>query len=241
MRALGLPRPVPRVGQLRTVAQAIWRLRPEVQDAVASRLQVLQLRHPYMAVHVRRGDKKREAREVSPAAYVDAVLSLAQRSLRLRGDGLRGLQVLLMGDDFTSVKALSRLLRRHGFVTLTAATPEYDGCVSRVYGRVGAHLKVVSYTRVTSLPSVLIALRFNERTFRSGESPVPARRLALDLLADVQAAVAADAFVGTESSNVGSMVQLLRTQNPDTAVDAASGRPMRVRECARRGERGCFV
>ena len=83
--------------------------------------------------------------------------------------------------------------------------------------------------------------RFIERKFRQQDKfeGKTKREMMLGMLTDFQAAFEADVFVGTQTSNVASVIQLMRTQPPDTATDVNNHKAVVVRECAVRYDKGC--
>ena len=264
----------------------MWHLRDSVVQEIEQRRAPLKLRHPYAVVHMRKGDKFKEAPRTRGPVYVRVVNEVVKKQLGVNiarrrltwanapadahpddacsrkhlsggagavdGGGLRGavdttachagwqlglepdhwfdgdsvtgaaggggrrlggdqrMQVYVMGDEYTGISNIMAGLNQHKVQPLTLANPDYMG--------------------------------FQEHKFRSQDTfqGRTKHQLALEMLTDFAIAFEADVFVGTQSSNVGSIVQLLRTQPPHTAVDVLSKTDIKLRECARAEERACF-
>ncbi|CAK0853007.1 unnamed protein product [Prorocentrum cordatum] len=141
---------------------------------------------PYVAIHVRHGDKTsgihREAEPIEADSYADAARSLLLG--RRSGAGAAALRGLLLGQ-----------LRAANASVVYVASDD-DGAAEAIGAALGGGVRVVQQPRGSGAS-------YQSRGYEADEDLV-------SLLTDVEALRRARAFVGTASSNVGRLVYLLR-------------------------------
>ena len=152
-------------------------------------------------------------------------------------------QVYVMGDEYSALQHMMAAVTKEHLAPTTLADPNVQGYVClHAWCRRGARLSWCGSSWH----------RFVERKFKrkgdyttSKDKSAPKTqktKLALEMFRDYHMAVESDLYVGTQSSNVASMVQLLRhTANPNTVMDVKHDDMVQVRECARADEPGCVV
>ena len=177
-----------RVGEAREIAHAMWHMRKEFMDEIESRLAPLRLGQdgePFCVIHIRRGDKKKEARRVATRTYI----TQAERVMKKLHGGLS--VAYIMSDDYSAVAEAKRMLPDARVESLVPKTMK--GHDSKGFR------KNDNFQGLTKLQS------------------------AMALFTDLEAARRATVFVGTATSNMGALVQIIRSQPPSTAVDATTG------------------
>lgn len=165
----------------RQIAQAVLRMQPEIEAAVAAQVEAMRDWSPgrYGAFHIRRTDKVqgpiKEADAVGVCEYVRHMQLLA-------GDEAAGLDMFVATDDLITVTQLAACPRA---IALGWKLHHFSGDPSR-------GLDFASQIR---------------------------------LWADISMLVRASWVVGTFTSNIGRLVQLLRTQPPESfwSVDTPGG------------------
>jgi len=165
----------------------IFTLAEGTQQRIDQRLKSagLVVGEPYVAVHVRRGDKTSGIHRESEGIEVDSYTDSARPFLALGGErGSVSLQGLLL-----------RELRAANASVVYVASDD-GGAVEEISMELGRRIRVVQQPRGS------------ESSYRS--RGYEAEEDIMGLLSDVEALRRASAFIGTASSNVGRLVYFLR-------------------------------
>lgn len=98
------------VENCRELNKMIYRFNPSTQQEIDKRISSLYLPQDYVAIHVRRGDKKREAEHTSLALYVEKVIANSDCK-----------NVFVATDDYSVFKELEATYLNYHFYTNTPA------------------------------------------------------------------------------------------------------------------------
>jgi len=182
---------------MREIVHALWNMRPWFRKRVEERLTALNVigdgAPKYVAVlHIRRGDKKKEAKYVPVRKYVKAAQRQMQRVVKKQTVEV----MYVMSDEYAVVDEVKQQVKSSGVRVVSLVPPKSHGHDSHA---------------------------FRDHDVFQGISKQEA---ALLLFADLEMARRATVFVGTQSSNMGALVQALRMQHPKSAIDAGTGRPL---------------
>ncbi len=122
LRALG------HSGTLRELSRELvdmtWRFNPETRAILDARRAELKLPGHYLGLHIRGGDKKKEAVLLDVSAYMDKARAVS---------GLR--DIFVMSDDYANIELLRQRYPDYRFHTLTS--PKAGGYQHRVHARSG--------------------------------------------------------------------------------------------------------
>jgi hypothetical protein len=157
----------------RKVTTMTWRLKASVQDKINAISQTLDLPQQYGAIHVRSGDKVKEANPYPLHAYIEKLKNLADVE-----------DVFVLTDDYNNFKQLVKDYPTLKFHTLERE--HQSGYHHRVNKRRSTKEKQLDY---------------------------------LTFLAGIETAAAANAYVGTYSSNVSTFLRLRMDKNACHAID----------------------
>ena len=94
----------------RELNQMIWRLKPEVHRHIDTLLNNINLPNSYCAVHIRSGDKIKEADPYSIHAYMEKIKEISDTE-----------NVLVLTDDYSNYTALVKNYPKFNFYTLESA------------------------------------------------------------------------------------------------------------------------
>ena len=106
----------------RELVQMTWRLEPKIQQEIQAIFQAHKLPEHYLALHIRSGDKIKEARFYPLESYIEKLKSLSQTS-----------NVLVLTDDYSNYKRLVENYPELHFYTLES--PQQTGYQHRVNKR----------------------------------------------------------------------------------------------------------
>ena len=106
----------------RELVQMTWRLQPKIQHDIQAIFQAHKLPEHYLALHIRSGDKIKEARFYPLESYIEKLKSLSQTS-----------NVLVLTDDYSNYKRLVENYPELHFYTLES--PQQTGYQHRVNKR----------------------------------------------------------------------------------------------------------
>lgn len=213
--------------QLRYFAQKLFQLQPDVLSRVQSLLQTsgLDLAKPFVSVHVRRGDKVREARVV-PGQRNFITGEDVVRYLRSRSENIT--QVYVLTDDYTAVTEIQRAAPQ--WVVVSLSSPDSKGFNECLLPGVRAvRTGVCKCDNITMLAAASMRRKSfcflnPAETDRDKLIPIGTQHLIKESEATI--GILTDILVGTKAmvhvaagcgSNVDKIIQLLRTGPADNA------------------------
>lgn len=138
---------------LKEINSMIWRYSTDVFTAVKSEMDSLNLPSHYVGLHIRGGDKFKEAKIITPENYVFAALK-KEKNIH---------DFFVFTDDFTNVKKLSELFPNDRFYTLCQKSEHgyyYDSLMAEpVDAQVQKTIRMFASVELLSNASVFIGTR----------------------------------------------------------------------------------